>query len=168
MDEAERLRERLDAELGDYWDMPYILLGMIPNATRRLATELRSGSLQDSCAALHAARVFNDSMAALMMIQRGMLVPAHQLVRHCLESTAQAILFLEAQDVAEAWMSGKRFTPGEVRKRLGETGAALRPLYDSLSDIAHVTPRRNGTKPFRSRSGRGPRSSTGAAISRKS
>ncbi len=134
-----RVEVRLKDALKAHLPLVYILLGMIPNATRRIITELKPQTAQDHCATFHASRIFCNALGAFLLLQKGMLVEATTLVRSMLETTAQAILFVRSQECAEKWLNGKSYTPAEVRNKLnGHPNIA--PLYDALSRIAHANP----------------------------
>jgi hypothetical protein len=137
--ETERIEAILDEQIGGYWDNLWILLGFIPNGTRRIGYELPAQTPQDACAIFHASRVFTTATAALIVLRRGMLVEANTLIRSTLEVVAQSVLFLRDAADAEKWMGGKRYKPGEVRKRLGAI-PDFAPLYDELSSVAHPNP----------------------------
>src|SRR5437016_4500255 len=92
LEETERVSKRIDGTLGEHLDNIYILLGMIPNATRRIITEMgEAQTQQDHCAVFHASRVLNNAVGALMMLRNGLLVEASTLIRSTLETTAQAV-----------------------------------------------------------------------------
>jgi hypothetical protein len=61
LEETERVRARIEQTLGGDIDPLYILLGMIPNATRRIITELPPGSAQDSANVFLASRLLTAS-----------------------------------------------------------------------------------------------------------
>jgi hypothetical protein len=67
-----------------------------------------------------------------------MLVEASTLARSAVEAVAQAVLFLRRSDAAEAWLAGKRHSPGDVRKALPDLD--FKTIYDSLSTVAHPNP----------------------------
>jgi hypothetical protein len=76
LEEIDRVGSRLDEFLGTSVDGLYRSLAMVPNATRRIMTEISPGTAQDSCAVLHASRFFNNTTAAFILLRKGMLVEA--------------------------------------------------------------------------------------------
>lgn len=139
IEQTERVRKRLADKLGWHLDGLYILLAMIPNATRRMSTELGSYTPQDECCVFHASRVFNNAMAAFLLLERGMITEATTMVRAALEATAQAILFLRDAEAVAKWLRGRRYRPGDVRRRLGDR-PNFASLYGVLSSVAHANP----------------------------
>ena len=134
-----RVEVRLKDTLKAHFPLVHILLGMIPNATRRIITEVKSQTARDHCAMFHASRIFCNALGAFLLLQKGMLIEATTLVRSVLETTAQAILFMRSQECAERWLNGKSYKPAEVRKKLNHR-PDIAPLYDALSGIAHPNP----------------------------
>jgi hypothetical protein len=138
-EETDRVGSRLDEFLGDSVEGLYMSLGMVPNATRRIITEIKPGTAQDRCAVLHASRFFNNTLAAFMLLRKGMLVEAITVARTALETCAQAVLFLRREDLATKWLNGTRYKPAKVRELLGRS-PDFQPLYSALSEIAHANP----------------------------
>jgi hypothetical protein len=112
---------------------------MIPNATRRIITELSEHSPQDICALIHASRIFNNLTGAFLMLRKGMSIESNILIRGALETTAQAILFMRDPNMAAKWLNGKQYSPADVRKGL-QGRPDFKPLYDTLSEVAHANP----------------------------
>lgn len=134
-----RVRARLEDRVRRTLDVLYMTLGMIPNASRRIMTELQPNSVLDHCAIFHASRLNNNCLAAVGLFLDGLLVEATTITRAALECASQAIVFLHEPKLAEQWWNGKQFSPGDIRRRISKTGD-LSPLYKSLSDIAHANP----------------------------
>ncbi|GEM_PF-3173838 len=132
---TEKVQEQLDETLGDYVDIVYIFLGMVPNASRRIITEINGQSDQEHCAVLHASRVFSTGLSAFILLRKGLIIDAITLVRSVLEGVTQSILFLRDPQAASAWLAGKRYSPSDVRKKL--TDIPIKKLYDALTTIAH-------------------------------
>lgn len=139
IEETERVAARLDDTLGNRVDNLYLLLGMVPNTTRRIATELDRLTSQDHCAAFHASCLVTSAIGAFLLLRRGLIVEAATLTRSTLEVAAQAILFLRDSASAEKWIKGKCYSPKEVRKKLGNN-PNLGDLYRDLSNVAHANP----------------------------
>src|SRR5437763_17051337 len=64
LSETARVEARLAETFGDRVFNFAILLGLLPNGTRRISTEIASQTVQDTEAAVHAARVSGDAMGA--------------------------------------------------------------------------------------------------------
>lgn len=140
MDETEQVSARIQKTFEERDAHFHLLMGMIPNATRRIITEIAQGqSAQDHCAVFHASRTFNQAFGAYLLVKKGMLTEATTLVRGTLEVVSQSIVFQRESEAAEAWLAGKRFSPRQVRERLGGE-PNLRPIYKVLSDISHANP----------------------------
>jgi hypothetical protein len=131
----DRLVETLDGRIGNL----FVLMGMVPNATRRIATEIEQRTAQDACAVFHASRLYTNIEAAYLLLQRGLIVEATILTRSALESVAQAIVFLRDASAGEKWLNGKRYAPVEIRRMLGPR-PDFKPLYQALSAVAHSNP----------------------------
>ena len=139
LEETDRVGERLDEALGDVWDAPFLALGVIPNATRRISTEIPIYTAQDRCAVFHASRIFTSAVGVFALLRRGMVLESVVLLRTMVETVAQAIALMRRADMAEAWMNGKQFKPGKIRDALAGS-PDFKPLYDLLSGLAHVNP----------------------------
>jgi len=62
LEETERVGNRIENELGDHLDAFSILAGMIPNASRRIITEIgASQTEQDQVIVVHCSRIFNNA-----------------------------------------------------------------------------------------------------------
>ncbi len=138
-EEMERVGARMEAALNPHTGSYEFLLSMIPNTTRRLFTELQVQGACEHCIAFLLPRFFSSSLGSEMMLKKGMMLEAATLARAALETVGQMILMMRDESVASAWLNGKRFSPGEVRKRLGGH-PDLRPMYDALSAVAHPNP----------------------------
>lgn len=143
LEATDRVNARLDDALGGYLDIVYLLLGMIPNASRRIITELKSQTGEDHCAVFHASRIFNNALGAFILLRKGMLIEATTLARSALETVAQAVLLMRDPVLAGEWLGGKQLTPAEVRKKLKDK-LAIAPLYTELSNITHPNPQARG------------------------
>jgi hypothetical protein len=148
LEETERVGKRIEGELGDRLDALYLLAGMIPNASRRIITEIGAAqTTQDRVIVVHCSRVFNNAMGAYILLRGGMIGEATILARSLVESVAQATLFLRDETAASEWLRGKDFTPGAVRnhlKRFSDT-PDFRELYASLSGASHANARGRST-----------------------
>lgn len=139
LDTTELVTRQLDEALGAFWSLPYSTIAMIPNATRRISTELDVKRAQDTCAVFHASRVFNNLTGGYILLRKGFVVEATTVIRTALETVAQAALFLRDEREAEKWLNGKKYQPRDVRQRLGSR-PDFKPLYDELSQVAHANP----------------------------
>jgi hypothetical protein len=143
LSETARVEARLAETFGDRVFNFAILLGLLPNGTRRISTEIASQTVQDTVAVVHASRVYGDAMGAYLLLRKGLWTQATTLARSTLESVAQAVALLRDANMAEQWATGKRFTPAVIRKSLG-THPDFAPLYNALSAIAHANPKQPG------------------------
>jgi len=139
LEETEKVEVRLVEVLKPRIFAVPLLLGLVPNATRRISTEIAAPTAQDTCAVFHASRVFTDAMGTFILLRKGLWVQTTSLTRNMLESVAQAIALMCNPEMAEAWLEGRRFSPGQVRKRLSGK-PDFGPLYSALSAIAHANP----------------------------
>lgn len=140
LEAVDQVQARLDATIDHHYDGLYLLMGTLPNATRRLMTEQQSSTAVDHCAIFLTSRLFNHLTAAFILMRRGLIVDAVGALRSALETSTQAIVFLYDPNAAEAWLNGKKFTPGRIRKKLKSNGALVQTLYGTLSNIAHANP----------------------------
>jgi hypothetical protein len=53
-----------------------LLIGLLPNGTRRIITEIPAQTLQDTVAVMHASRVFGDAMGAYLLLRKGLITQA--------------------------------------------------------------------------------------------
>jgi len=87
------------------------------------------------------AKFINNIIAALMLVERGLLLDAFNSLRSGIEATA--FYWLVCRDTAAALLydAEKSPQPVEVRKRLEELGVdvtTIRELYSLASAVAHV------------------------------
>jgi hypothetical protein len=139
VDETDKVEARLSDAFGDRVFNFALMIGLLPNGTTRISTELRLQSVQDTVAVVHASRVFCDAMGSYLLLRKGLWTQAITLARSTLESVAQSVAFLRDANMAQLWSNGRRFTPGAIRKSLGAM-PDFGPLYDALSAIAHANP----------------------------
>src|SRR5438046_2411581 len=111
LEETEKVQKRLDEVLKPHTVGVYLLLGMVPNATRRIFTEIGSQTPQDITAAFHASRLFADALASFTLLRKGLAVQTTTLLRSQLETTAQAVALLRNADMAASWLNGRQYTP---------------------------------------------------------
>jgi antitoxin component HigA of HigAB toxin-antitoxin module len=87
------------------------------------------------------ARFINNMFAALMLVERGLLLDAFNSLRSGIEVTAFYWLVCKDTTTAALYDAQKSPQPVEVRKRLEALGVdvnALRELYGLASNVAHV------------------------------
>ncbi|MEK7245433.1 MAG: hypothetical protein AAB223_05385 [Pseudomonadota bacterium] len=87
------------------------------------------------------ARFINHLFAALLLIDRGLILDAFNCLRSALETTAFYWLVCRDEHAAPLYDAEKSLAPVEVRKRLEALGVdvrAIRDLYQLESTIAHV------------------------------
>lgn len=139
MYETAKVETRIDEALGSHVDVLYLVLGMIPNATRRIITEISEQTAQDHCALYHASRLFTNAMSAYLLTRKGLIADATVVARTALETMAQGILLLRDPAAAISWLNGRNLSAGQVRKRLNDD-PDVAPLYRELSNLSHSTP----------------------------
>ena len=69
LSETARVEARLAETFGDRVFNFAILLGLLPNGTRRISTEIASQTVQDTVAVVHASRVYGDAMGAYLLLR---------------------------------------------------------------------------------------------------
>jgi len=140
LNETERVHSQLVTFLGSRRFNSYLLLGMIPNATRRIIIEIGRNQIpQDEAILELTSRMFNHALSAHLLIFRGLVVDSVVMLRAMVETNAQVVAFLRDSVAAEAWLKGKRFKPEIIRKIL-DGKPDLGPIYARLSAMAHANP----------------------------
>ena len=69
LSETARVEARLAETFGDRVFNFAILLGLLPNGTRRISTEIASQTVQDTVAVVHASRVYGDATGAYLLLR---------------------------------------------------------------------------------------------------
>jgi hypothetical protein len=137
--ETDQVESQLVDFLNGWVQTFYVTMGVLANASRRLATEIPKYSAQDECIAFHLSRTFTNAEATFILLRKGLVIESTTMLRATLENTAQAVLFLQDAKAASQWLQGKKFTPVMVRSGLGKN-PDFQPLYARLSDLAHANP----------------------------
>ncbi len=91
---------------------------------------------RDEAVIASCSRLFNECFAGYLLARRGLVLHSIVLLRSAFEITSQAVLFMEREDLALAWLRGKKIPPKEVRS-LSPFAAAQRQLYKKLSGLSH-------------------------------
>ncbi len=104
---------------------------------------------RDEAVIASCSRLFNECFAGYLLARKGLVLQSIVLLRSAFEITSQAVLFMEREDLALAWLRGKQIPPKEVR-RLSPFAAAQRQLYKKLSGLSHpnIEALRYHTVPF--------------------
>ncbi len=87
------------------------------------------------------ARFINNMFAALLLIERGLLLDGFNSLRSGIEATAFYWLICKDETAASFYDAKRSLQPVEVRKRLEALGVdirTIRELYGLTSTIAHV------------------------------
>lgn len=137
MERTDQVERELDHALGDYQDAVFNLLSMIPDGAWKLAQRGAPLSTIDKGALLHASRIFNNALGALILVRRGLIVEATTLARSAHEATEQAMLLFRRPELMKKWVSGRQFKPSQVREQLDEN-PVVRDMYSRLSEIVHA------------------------------
>ncbi len=86
-------------------------------------------------------RFINHLVSAHLLLERGLILDAHNPLRSALESTAFYWLVCLDPASAENFLGQKSPRPVEIRRRVEELGAdvsGLREEYSFLSEVSHV------------------------------
>ncbi len=92
--------------------------------------------VRDEAVILSCPRLFNECFAGYALLRQGLILQAIVLLRSAFEIATQALLFMEREELAHRWLSGRRIAPKEVR-RLSAFAAAERDLYARLAKLSH-------------------------------
>lgn len=144
------LPERIVEPLRDVRTLYTPVLGMLYNVAQRLIDAKQRGAPSnppDEALILLCNRIFNEAFAGYLLLSRGMLGPAQHNLRATMEATNLAILMLARPEEAERWLSGREYSPGDVR-RLLNTPDDSRRAYAYLSKLTHANREASRTSVF--------------------
>ena len=113
---------------------------MLYNAAQRLIDAKARGrapNAADEALILLCNRLFNESFAGYVVLSRGLLGAGEHHLRAALETANLAILIVREPEHAERWLSGKEYSPGDVRRRLDAPGD-VSEWYALLSKRTHA------------------------------
>lgn len=143
LDETERVATRLEEEFAKVPLLQFLsdqLGGLVYNAAQKLidraAAQAQRRSL-DEAIIRSCSRLFTDCMGGYVLLRRGLILPAASLLRAALETTMQAIMFLEQPAKADQWLQGMKFKPSHARSASAVAASLYDGMYKRLSDIAH-------------------------------
>ncbi|MDZ4278471.1 MAG: hypothetical protein U1B78_04970 [Dehalococcoidia bacterium] len=140
--ETERVSDRLRAELNNTPLTDFLMRhfgSLLHNAAQRLIDRKRKTGetrARDEALIFSCSRLFIEYFAGYDLLLRGLILPAMVLLRAAFETSTQALLFMEREDMARQWLAGKRIAPKEVRAK-SPYAAGQRELYERLSRISH-------------------------------
>lgn len=105
------------------------------------------------------ARMFNNLWGGFHLLKRGFYYQAFMGQRAALEDLLMTRYLSSHPEKASAWLEGRQFSPGEIRKRLAAINGAdseemlvFKKTYSALSAMAHSSI--DGTAIFEKRKGR--------------
>src|SRR4051794_11393506 len=84
VDETNKVEARLSETFGTHVFSFALMVGLLPNGTRRISTEIPSQTVQDKVAVIHASRVFCDAMGSYLLLKKGLWTQAITLARSTL------------------------------------------------------------------------------------
>lgn len=111
--------------------------------------------LPENCCYLLLSKSINHTLAAYVLLERGLIIDAALSARNALETLLMLELFAKDRSVNhfELWANGKRYSPSDVRARLkklstvhvgdviitvdDEYQKTIKFVYDVLSQITH-------------------------------
>ncbi len=82
------------------------------------------------------ARIFNHSLSAYLLLQRGMLIDAAAVIRQVLETQWLLEYFYHYPEKIEKWMEGRTIKPSEVRRKL-KLDQERSLIYDEYCRMTH-------------------------------
>lgn len=141
-EETEKVSKKILSNLERFPELEFLyshLGSFVFNASQKLIdlkTKSKTTRLKDEAVILSAARLFNDSFAGLKLIKQGLVLQAVVLLRSAFETTTQAILFMENEEIAKKWLAGKEIRPKEVREKSFFAGKEKK-LYERLCKLSH-------------------------------
>jgi len=101
---------------------------------RKIATGLTRP--KDEAVIYSCSRLFNECFSGYLLAQKGLVLQAIVLLRSAFETSTQAILFMEREDMAKRWLEGHRIQPKEVRAK-SPFASGQRELYARLARLSH-------------------------------
>lgn len=125
------------------WPMIHFLMDQFGGLVHGVAEKLLSRQSKtaerrerDTAIIESCPRLFNECFAAYLLARRGLILQSLVGLRTAFEVATQGILFIENEEAARRWLSGKQIRPKEVRE-LTSMPEHERKLYARLCDLTH-------------------------------
>ncbi|RQD76435.1 MAG: hypothetical protein D5R97_04410 [Candidatus Syntrophonatronum acetioxidans] len=115
-DISHRFREDFNSLISLYESLSDIYLSTVKKLQDRIDSQERD--TKNEITFLLMARIFNHSLSAFTLLERGMLIDGAAVIRHVLETQWLLEYFYENPDKIDSWMEGKQIKPSEVRRNL--------------------------------------------------
>ncbi len=112
-----------------------IYLTTVKRLRKRLEEPASTGE-KDEVTFLLLARIFNHSLSAYLLLQRGMLIDAAAVIRQVLETQWLLEYFYKYPHKVDKWMQGKIIKPSEVRRNL-KLDQERSLIYDEYCKMTH-------------------------------
>ena len=91
---------------------------------------------KDEVTFLLLARIFNHSLSAYLLLQRGMLIDSAGIIRQVLETQWLLEYFYKYPQKIDKWMQGSTIKPSEVRRNL-KLDQERSLIYDEYCKMTH-------------------------------
>lgn len=145
-DMAERettlVQQQLEAELAK-WPMIHFLMrhfgSLLFHSSQRLIDlhkKTGTSTAQNEAVIESCVRLFSECYGGYALLRQGLIMQAIVLLRSTFEITTQAILFVQREEMALAWLQGRKIKPQRVRQ-LSSMPKSQRDLYDKLANLSH-------------------------------
>lgn len=134
----EGISQRFKEDFKNHYSLFTSLSDIYLVTVKRLKERLDSPDIKgrEGVTFLLMARIFNHSLSALVLLERGMIIDAAGIIRQVLETQWLLEYFYAYPEKIEKWTRGKKITPGEVRRKLKlDNERAL--LYDEYCRMTH-------------------------------
>ena len=115
-DISQRFREDFHSLISLYESLSDIYLNTVKKLKERVKRE--KGDSRNEVTFLLMARIFNHSLSAFILLERGMIIDGAAVIRQVLETQWLLEYFYENPQKVDSWMEGKRIKPSEVRRNL--------------------------------------------------
>ncbi len=116
----ESISQRFKEEFKSLYSLFTSLSDIYLNTVKKLKEELDLPEIKirDEVTFLLMARIFNHSLSAFVLLERGMLIDSAAVIRQVLETQWLLEYFYKYPDKIDGWLQGKIIKPGQVRKNL--------------------------------------------------
>ncbi|UNC90879.1 DUF5677 domain-containing protein [Candidatus Contubernalis alkaliaceticus] len=139
LDFQEGISERFDKDFKGlnslFESLSDIYLTTVKRLRGRLGAPTSTGE-KDEVTFLLLARIFNHSLSAYLLLQRGMLIDAAAVIRQVLETQWLLEYFYKYPHKVDKWMQGKIIKPSEVRRNL-KLDQERSLIYDEYCKMTH-------------------------------
>ncbi len=134
----EIISQRFREEFKSLYSLFTSLSDIYLNTVKKLKDKLDLPEIQskDEVTFLLMARIFNHSLSAFVLLERGMLIDAAAVIRQVLETQWLLEYFYTYPDKIDSWTKGKVIKPGQVRRNL-KMNKERSLLYDEYCQMTH-------------------------------